>query len=170
MSDIRVWAADARAVDIRADGRTCGMMKVDGGWWSSADPIPAGTDYAFLIDGEGPFPDPRSPYQPRGVHGPSRRIDHAAFSWTDQHWQSSPLSPAVIYELHVGTFTPEGTFDSTMTRLDHLADLGVTHIELMPVQEFSGDWGWGYDGVDLYAPHHVYGGPDDLKRLIDACH
>jgi maltooligosyltrehalose trehalohydrolase len=170
MSPIRVWAPDARAVDIRANSRTLGMMKGDGGWWSSVDPIPTGTDYAFLIDGEGPFPDPRSPYQPQGVHGPSQCVDHAAFPWTDQHWQPAPLSSAVIYELHIGTFTPEGTFDSARTRLDHLASLGVTHVELMPVQEFSGDWGWGYDGVDLYAPHHVYGAPDDLKRLVDACH
>src|SRR5579862_7523255 len=140
MSPIRVWAPDARAVDIRANSRTLGMMKGDGGWWSSVDPIPTGTDYAFLIDGEGPFPDPRSPYQPQGVHGPSRHVDHAAFPWTDQHWQPAPLSSAVIYELHIGTFTPEGTFDSARTRLDHLASLGVTHVELMPVQEFSGDW------------------------------
>jgi maltooligosyltrehalose trehalohydrolase len=104
------------------------------------------------------------------VHGPSRTVDHAAFSWADRHWQAPPLESAIIYELHVGTFTAEGTFDTVIHHIPHLRDLGVTHIELMPVGEFPGDWGWGYDGVDIYAPHHCYGGPDGLKRLIDALH
>ena len=104
------------------------------------------------------------------MHGPSRFYDHSEFQWSDGKWQAPPLSSALIYELHVGTFTPDGTLDSAISRLDYLADLGVTHVELMPVQEFSGDWGWGYDSVDLFAPHHAYGGPDALKRLVDACH
>ncbi|HLF48912.1 MAG TPA: malto-oligosyltrehalose trehalohydrolase, partial [Methylomirabilota bacterium] len=111
-----------------------------------------------------------SSWQPHGVHGPSRVVDHAAFPWSDQRWQPPPLAAGVIYELHVGTFTPEGTFASAIERLGHLADLGVTHVEVMPVAEFSGARGWGYDGVDLFAPHHAYGGPDGLKRLVDACH
>ena len=140
------------------------------GWWSAEIVgIAPGTDYAFVLDGGDPLPDPRSPWQPAGPHGPSRTVD-ASFPWTDHGWQAPPLSSAVIYELHTGTFSPEGTFAGAQARLDHLAGLGVTHVELMPVQEFSGEWGWGYDGVDLYAPHHTYGSPDDLKRLVDACH
>ncbi len=141
------------------------------GWWS-ADVTSAGhgTDYAFVLDGGRPLPDPRSLWQPQGVHGPSRVVDHSQYSWQCQRWPVTPLSSAVVYELHVGTFTPEGTFDGAIQRLGHLVDLGVTHLQLMPVGEFSGDRGWGYDGVDLYAPHHAYGGPDGLKRLVDACH
>ena len=115
-------------------------------------------------------PIPRSPWQPFGVHGPSRTVDHDSFHWTDTQWQAPPLASAVVYELHVGTFTPEGTFDAVIDRIPHLLDLGVTHVELMPVAEFPGDWGWGYDGVDIYAPHHSYGGPSGLKRLVDALH
>jgi maltooligosyltrehalose trehalohydrolase len=146
------------------------MRRVEGGWWIHETPLEPGTDYAFSLDGSKPLPDPRSPWQPSGVHGPSRAFDHSAFLWTDQRWQPKPLASAIIYELHIGTFTPEGTFDSTIEKLDHLLDLGVTHVELMPVNEFSGNWGWGYDGVDLYAPHHAYGGPEALKRLVNACH
>ena len=171
MNDIRVWAPNARTARIRVGNQLHKMQQLDGGWWCApASEAPAGADYSFLLDDGDPLPDPRSPWQPHGVHGPSRRLDHAAFSWSDRRWQAPPLSSAVIYELHVGAFTPEGTFDSAAARLDHLASLGVTHIELMPAQEFSGDWGWGYDGVDLYAPHHAYGGPAGLKRLVNACH
>jgi maltooligosyltrehalose trehalohydrolase len=145
------------------------MQRASGGWWV-AQPLPPGVDYTFMIDGEGPFPDPRSPFQPHGINGPSRTIDHAAFPWTDQRWQPPPLASAVIYELHVGTFSEEGTFDGVIAKLDHLVRLGITHVELMPVCEFPGARGWGYDGVDLFAPHHAYGGPDGLKRLVNACH
>ncbi|MBI5383147.1 MAG: malto-oligosyltrehalose trehalohydrolase [Verrucomicrobia bacterium] len=129
-----------------------------------------GSDYGFVLDGQGPFPDPRSPSQSAGVHGLSRLVDHAAFSWSDGGFQAPPLSTALVYELHIGTFTPEGTFDAAIERLGHLVQLGVTHVELMPVNEFPGARGWGYDGVDLFAPHHAYGGPDALKRLVNACH
>jgi maltooligosyltrehalose trehalohydrolase len=122
------------------------------------------------VDNSKPLPDPRSSWQPEGVHGPSRVLDHAAFAWTSQGFRAPPLASALIYELHVGTFSPEGTFDGVIQKLDYLLDLGVTHVELMPVNEFSGRRGWGYDGVDLYAPHHAYGGPDGLKRLVNACH
>ena len=105
-----------------------------------------------------------------GSTGLSRVVDFSRFEWSDGRWQAPPFSSSVVYELHVGTFTPEGTFDSAIARLRYLADLGITHVELMPVNEFPGDWGWGYDGVDLFAPHHAYGGPVGLKRLIDACH
>jgi maltooligosyltrehalose trehalohydrolase len=135
-----------------------------------AAPLPAGTDYRFVVDGGEPLPDPRSRWQPAGVHGPSRVLDTRTFAWTDAGFQAPPLSAAVIYELHVGTFTPEGTFEAAVARLDHLVDLGVTHVELMPVAAFPGDRGWGYDGVDLYAPHSAYGGPEGLWRFVNACH
>ena len=130
----------------------------------------AGERVAFRLDGDEPLPDPRSPWQPSGVHCPSRVVEHQAFPWQDQGWQAGPLAAAVLYELHVGTFTPAGTFEAAIARLDHLVDLGMTHVELMPVAEFAGNRGWGYDGADLYASHHAYGGPQGLKRLIDACH
>jgi maltooligosyltrehalose trehalohydrolase len=145
------------------------MYREPGGWWS-ARAVPAGRDYAFSLDGGEPLPDPRSPWQPQGVDGPSRALDHAAFSWSDQGWLGRELSQALIYELHIGAFTPEGTFEAAIARLGHLVELGVDTVELMPVAEFPGDRGWGYDGVDLWAPHHAYGGPLGLKRLVDACH
>ncbi len=168
---IAVWAPRARAAELESGGRALALEPIEGGWWrAGAADLPAGADYAFRIDGKGPFPDPRSPWQPSGVHGPSRALDHAQFAWRDSGWQPPPFASGIIYELHVGTFTQEGTFLSAIARLDHLARLGVTHIELMPVAEFAGSRGWGYDGVDLFAPHHAYGGPEGLKRLVDACH
>ncbi len=170
-SHIRVWAPKPAAVEVVVDGARHPMQPDGGGWWSA--PVPnasEGADYGFILDGEGPFPDPRSPWQPSGIHGLSRMVDHRRFRWTDHGWQAPPLASAVFYELHIGTFTPEGTFDAAISRLPHLVNLGVTHVELMPVGEFSGKWGWGYDGVDLYAPHHAYGPPDALKRLVNACH
>jgi maltooligosyltrehalose trehalohydrolase len=168
---MRVWAPYANRVDVESNGQILGANKDESGYWAvERDCIQHGDDYAFRVDGEGPFPDPRSPWQPNGVHGPSRWLDHGRFAWEDSDWQRPPLASAVLYELHVGTFTPEGTFDSVIGRLDHLADLGITHVELMPVAEFPGSRGWGYDGVDLYAPHHAYGGPTGLKRLVNACH
>lgn len=168
MREFRVWAPDARKVELSAGGATLPMQRDSRGWWRvRAESV---TDYAFVVDRNGPFPDPRSHWQPEGMDGPSRLVDHAAFRWTDSNWQAGPLASAVIYEMHVGTFTREGTFDAAISKLDYVRQLGVTHVELMPVQEFSGDWGWGYDGVDLFAPHHAYGAPDALKRLVDACH
>src|SRR5579884_894463 len=171
MHTFEVWAPAANSVDVRIGDRSYPMQAAQCGWWRAAiDSAGPGTDYRFVVDGGNPVPDPRSPFQPCGVHGPSRVVDHTEFHWTDQLWQPKPLSSAIVYELHVGTFTPEGTFQSALACLDYLVELGVTHIELMPVNEFSGDWGWGYDGVDLYAPHHGYGTPDDLKQLVNACH
>jgi maltooligosyltrehalose trehalohydrolase len=171
MHKFQVWAPLAGEVALQIETQKRPMQFAGGGWWSleckEAEP---GTEYGYFVNGEGPFPDPRSAWQPSGVHGLSRIIDHSKFPWTDDTWQPKPLSSAVFYELHVGTFTPEGTFLGIIDRLDHLLELGVTHIELMPVAEFSGAWGWGYDGVDLFAPHHAYGTPDDLKFLIDTCH
>jgi maltooligosyltrehalose trehalohydrolase len=168
---LRVWAPGAHRVEIEREGRREPMTRADGGWWEAAAwDRAAATDYAFVLDGGEPLPDPRSPWQPHGVHGPSRSVDHAAFPWTDGDWQPPPATSAVVYELHVGTFTPDGTFAAVIERLDHLVALGVTHVELMPVAEFPGARGWGYDGVYLYAPHHAYGGPEGLKRLVDGCH
>ncbi|HVW86004.1 MAG TPA: malto-oligosyltrehalose trehalohydrolase, partial [Bryobacteraceae bacterium] len=169
VNSFRVWAPRAERVVLRAARADWPMHRGDGGWWSSDIAATPGMEYQFVVNGD-PLPDPRSPFQPHGVHGPSCTVDHSAFRWSDSGWRAPPLSSAIVYELHIGTFTPEGTFDSAISRLDHLVTLGITHIELMPVAEFSGKWGWGYDGVDLFAPHHAYGGPDGLKRLIDACH
>jgi maltooligosyltrehalose trehalohydrolase len=171
MNRIRVWAPKPSKVELQIGKSRVPMWPFDSGWWETEDPaIGPGADYAFVLDGEGPFPDPRSPYQPAGVHGPSRFIEHGSFRWNVNAWPVRPLSAAIFYELHIGTFTPQGTFIGAIDRLDYLRELGVTHVELMPVQEFSGKWGWGYDGVDLFAPHHAYGTPDDLKRLVDAAH
>lgn len=171
MSTFRVWAPFAEQIEVGIGDRWIPMRKDGHGWWrADVDGAGPGTDYVYRVDGDGPLPDPRSRWQPEGVHGPSRVVDHGSFPWTDRHWQSRPLSSAIIYELHIGTFTAEGTFDAAIRRLDHLVELGITHIDIMPVNEFAGGRGWGYDGVDVYAPHHAYGGPGGLKRLVDACH
>jgi maltooligosyltrehalose trehalohydrolase len=148
------------------------MQRSAESWWSTeVDGAGHGTDYHFVLDGADPaLPDPRSAYQPSGIHGPSRVVDHNLFRWTDARWQAPPIESGILYELHIGTFTGQGTFKAAMDRLDPLIELGVTHLQLMPVNQFSGDWGWGYDGVDLFAPHRNYGEPDDLKTFVDACH
>ncbi|MBW3535312.1 MAG: malto-oligosyltrehalose trehalohydrolase [Gemmatimonadetes bacterium] len=146
------------------------LARGEDGWWRPDAPLRPGTDYAFRVDGEGPFPDPRSPWQPQGVHRPSRAVDHGAFDWSDAAWRGFHLPSAVLYELHVGTFSPEGTFEGAARRLDHLVDLGVDAVELLPVNAFPGRHGWGYDGVALWAVHEPYGGPEGLKRFVDACH
>jgi maltooligosyltrehalose trehalohydrolase len=146
------------------------LTRDDRGWWYLERPVPAGTDYGFSLDGGPVLPDPRSPWQPQGTDGPSRTVDHDAFSWSDGSWRGLHLPSAVLYELHVGTFSTSGTFAGAIAHLDHLVDLGVDAVELLPVAEASGERGWGYDGVDLFAPHHAYGGPDGLKTLVDACH
>ena len=174
MHEFKVWAPRARErveVVLPEDGRRLPMERGERGWWvASVEDASSGTDYLFAIDGGAPRPDPRSMFQPAGIDGPSRIVDHGAFSWSDDGWHGVPIASVVLYEMHVGTFTPEGTFDSAIERLDHLVELGVNAVELLPVVEFSGNRGWGYDGVDLFAPHHAYGGPDGLKRLVDACH
>ena len=167
---LSVWAPNAEEVSAQLGERRVGMQRDDGGWWRTQEDFPPGSDYGFVVDGGKPMPDPRSAWQPYGVHGPSRVVDHASYRWRDNTWQAAPLDGAVIYELHVGTFTPEGTFAALREKLPYFAQLGVTHLELMPLAEFSGARGWGYDGVDLFAPYHHYGTPDDLKELLDACH
>lgn len=171
MHEFRVWAPRPDRVDLVLGEERLPMARGAGGWWHRvAESAGPGTRYAFSLDGGPPRPDPRSPSQPEGVHGPSELVDHGAFRWTDHGWRGVHLPGAVLYELHVGTFTPAGTFDAVIDRLPHLVDLGVDAVELLPVAEFSGERGWGYDAVDLFAPHHAYGGPDGLKRLVDACH
>jgi maltooligosyltrehalose trehalohydrolase len=171
MTDLQVWAPDAKRVQVETGGERHPMYRRADGWWhASILTLSAGDDYAYLIDDGQPLPDPRSAWQPLGVHGPSRLVDHSAFAWTDDKWRGLPLHGGVVYELHVGTFSPEGTFDGVVERLDHLVDLGVDSIELLPVNAFPGRWGWGYEGVDLYAVQDSYGGPEGLKRLVDACH
>jgi maltooligosyltrehalose trehalohydrolase len=171
MQTFRVWAPLPKKVEVQVGAEKFPMRPAENGWWQSEIPsAKIGDDYGFILDGAGPFPDPRSCSQPNGVHKLSRIVDENNFQWTDKNF-SAPLSAAsLIYELHLGTFTPGGTFISAIEKLDHLVALGITHAELMPVVEFSGAHGWGYDGVDLFAPHHAYGSADDLKKLVDECH
>lgn len=168
----RVWAPAVERVDLRIGKRAWLMEQSGGGWWKVAiDEAGPGTDYGFVLNGGGAvLPDPRSLWQPRGVHGLSRVLDQEAFAWTHGEWRAPELKDAVIYELHVGTFTPEGTFAAAEERLEYLKTLGVTHVELMPVASFPGGRGWGYDGVDLFAPQESYGGPDALKHFVNAAH
>ncbi|PZR52319.1 malto-oligosyltrehalose trehalohydrolase [Xylanimonas oleitrophica] len=172
---MRVWAPVAQSVELvlpavgSIDVRSV-MRAEAGGWWRSDETLPAGTDYLFSIDGGPGLPDPRSPWQPAGVHGPSRTFDTGAHAWSDAGWAGRDVRGAVVYELHVGTFTAEGTLDAATGRLDHLAALGVDVVELMPVNAFPGRHGWGYDGVALWAVHDPYGGPAALQRFVDAAH
>ena len=171
MTTLRVWAPGKDRVEVEVEGQRHAMTDAPGGWWQLELPDAGpGTDYAFCLDGGPPRPDPRSAWQPQGVHGPSRLVDHAAFDWTDQLWRGLPLPGAVLYELHVGTFTPQGTFDAAVGQLDGLVELGIHAVELLPCNAYDGRWGWGYDGVAWLAVHEPYGGPEGLKRFVDACH
>lgn len=173
MHRFEVWAPLAKRMAVEADDVRVPMEGPDEqGWWrADVSAACAGTDYGFLIDGDVKvYPDPRSQWQAEGVHGLSRVYDQSAFAWNDAGFQAVPLASAIIYELHVGTFTAAGTLDSAIAKLDVLKDLGITHVELMPVAAFAGEFGWGYDGVALFAVHELYGGPDALKRFVDAAH
>ncbi|MFC5998218.1 malto-oligosyltrehalose trehalohydrolase [Quadrisphaera sp. GCM10027208] len=171
MHRFTVWAPDATRVDVDLSGSLHPMTRQDDGWWAVEVPDAGhGTDYAFRLDGGEPTPDPRSPWQPDGVHAPSRVFDTGRHEWGDDGWAGLDVRGRLFYELHVGTFTPEGTLDAAAQRLDHLVDLGVEVVELMPVAAFPGRWGWGYDGVALYAVHEPYGGPAALQRFVEACH
>lgn len=173
MHRFRVWAPFALRVSVESGGVAHAMEGPDDrDWWSCEfDDAGPGTDYGYLLDDDPKcYPDPRSEWQPNGVHGLSRIYDQAAFEWSGTRFQAPPLASAIVYELHIGTFTPEGTFDAAAGRLAYLRDLGVTHIELMPVAAFDGKHGWGYDGVALFSVHQPYGGPEGLKRFVDAAH
>lgn len=168
----RVWAPRAERVEVKVGERLYPLQQTGGGWWEArVDAGGPGSDYGFVLNGQEPIlPDPRSLWQPYGVHGMSRLLDQSAFAWTDQQWHAPALKDAVIYELHVGTFTPEGTFAAAEEKLEYLKTLGVTHVELMPVASFPGARGWGYDGVDMFAPQEAYGGPSGLKQFVNAAH
>ena len=169
----RLWAPKAKRVDLCLEQGKIGgaLVKHDGGWFEFiASAVPAGTRYMFQIDDGQAVPDPASRFQPEDVHGPSEVVDPSAFEWQDDDWAGMDWNEAVIYELHVGTFTPEGTFGGVESKLDYLRDLGVTAIELMPLSDFPGKRNWGYDGVLSYAPDSSYGSPEDLKRLVQAAH
>jgi maltooligosyltrehalose trehalohydrolase len=169
-----VWAPAADRVMLHLPGldRREPMSSTDDtGWWRvDVEAAGPGTDYAFAVDGGPPRPDPRSAWQPSGVHEPSRVFDASAFAWSDSGWGGRTALGSVFYELHVGTFTPEGTLAAAVEHLDHLVELGVDFVELLPVAAFSGSRGWGYDGVGLYAVHAAYGGPQALQEFVDAAH
>ncbi|HET9622955.1 MAG TPA: malto-oligosyltrehalose trehalohydrolase [Kofleriaceae bacterium] len=168
--EVRVWAPRAARVDVLVRGHRIAGEREDNGWWRGPVLRPD-EEYAFSLDGGPPRPDPRSRSQPQGVHGPSRWLGaDALHAPTPTAFHPVPLRDAVIYELHVGTFSSEGTFASALAHLGHLARLGVTHVEILPVAQFSGVHGWGYDGVGLFAAHEGYGGPAGLRTLIEACH
>ncbi len=172
MHRFRVWGPRAKRVSVVVDGERYAMTSEPRGWWAATvEKAHAGSRYGFLLDDDGKaLPDPRSGRQPDGVHGLSELVDHSAFAWSDAGWRPPALGASVIYELHVGTFTREGTLDAAIAKLDYLRELGITHVELMPLAAAEGDRGWGYDGVALYAPLEAYGGPDAVKRFVDAAH
>ena len=165
----RLWAPAAEALTLDLDGERMPMERAADGWHEIVAGARAGQRYSFVLPDGLTVPDPAARAQAGDVHGPSLLTDPAAYEW--QHdWHGRPWHETVLYEAHVGTFTPEGTFDAMRAKLDHLVSLGVTALELMPVAQFAGRRGWGYDGVLLYAPHEAYGSPDDMKRLIDEAH
>jgi maltooligosyltrehalose trehalohydrolase len=170
-AEFRVWAPHARQVTLRLmGGRNLPMQRAADGVFSVQAPARAGHRYFYILDDQKPLPDPVSRLLPEGVHGPTAIIDPNAFTWSDQAWRGLDLRDYIIYELHVGTFSPEGTFDGVVQRLDYLKSLGISVIELMPVAAFPGTRNWGYDGVSMYAVQASYGGPEGLKRLVDAAH
>lgn len=174
-TEFRVWAPNAKSMSLivfdRGNELRFPMQKHENDVYEASLPdIAPNADYFYAINGEQQRPDPVSRWQPYGVHGPSRIYDPMSFTWHDQAWRGIKLQDYIIYELHIGTFTPAGTFDAVIAKLPYLKSLGITAIELMPVIEFPGQRNWGYDGTHPYAPHHAYGGPDGLKRLINAAH
>ncbi len=167
----RVWADAHKTVSVRVNGRDCELNREASGYFfGHVEGVREGDTYSFLLDSEGPYPDPASRFQPAGPHGPSQLVNPDRFAWTDDAWPGIAMPSQVIYEMHVGTFTPEGTWQSAIKQLPHLADLGITALETMPVTEFAGTFGWGYDGVDLFAPTRNYGSPDDFREFVNAAH
>jgi maltooligosyltrehalose trehalohydrolase len=170
----RVWAPKCQRVEVAIEGGQSLLFLLcpeEEGYFSGIVPhLQAGALYRYRLDGDQHYPDPCSRYQPQGPHGPSMVVAPQAYQWHDPDWPGVRMPGQVIYELHVGTFTPEGTFDTAARELAELKRLGITLIEIMPVAEFPGRWNWGYDGVDLYAPSHTYGDPEAFKRFIDTAH
>jgi maltooligosyltrehalose trehalohydrolase len=174
-ASFRVWAPAAKQVDVVIEGeggaQAHALQPEDGGYFSAEVPgVGAGARYRFRLDGSDAYPDPASRLQPEGPHGPSQIVDPYAFAWTDHAWTGLKPQGQVLYELHVGTFTREGTYAAAQQQLPHLKELGITCVELMPVNEFNGPFGWGYDGVNLFAPTRLYGSPDELRAFIDRAH
>ena len=169
-----VWAPMRDRLSVRIVSPQEQLIQLNkdewGYWQGEAENVAPGTLYFYQLDGETDRPDPASHHQPQGVHGPSEVIDHQSYSWQDGDWQGIPQAEMVIYELHVGTFTPEGTFTAIINKLPYLKDVGVNAIEIMPIAQFPGDRNWGYDGVYVYGVQNSYGGPTGLKQLVDACH
>ena len=169
--EFAVWAPRPDRVRLDLDGALHPMTRSDDAWWRATVDAESHARYGFVLDDDPKvLPDPRSPRQPEGVHGRSQLWRPESDSWTDDDWQGRSVEGRAIYELHIGTFTVEGTFDSAIERLDYLVDLGIDFVELMPVNAFGGTHGWGYDGVLWYAVHEPYGGPGGLVRFVDACH
>ena len=168
---LSVWAPKAeRMVHLVSDGVKMPMTYTDNGWWIAPEPLAAGQEYGFSIDSGPVRPDPRSLLQPDGVDEASEVVDLTAYDWADEGWAGRPLEGGCIYELHIGTFTAEGTFEAAIERLDHLTQLGVTHVEILPVAGTPGGRNWGYDGVNWYATQANYGGPQAFQRFVDAAH
>ncbi|MFP5289036.1 MAG: alpha-amylase family glycosyl hydrolase, partial [Thermoanaerobaculia bacterium] len=167
----RVWAPRRKKVEAVVDRRSFELEPEGDGYFSGfVEGIGAGALYKYRLDRGDAFPDPASRFQPQGPHGPSQVVNPSAFRWTDADWRGVRREGQVLYEMHVGTFTPEGTWAAAARELPELARLGITVIEMMPVAEFPGRFGWGYDGVDLFAPTRLYGTPDDLRYFVDRAH
>ena len=172
--EFTVWAPLAQKVDLEILSPAYPLVALEpvgrGYWRTEVTGLPPDTRYRYVLNGGLKRPDPASHFQPEGVHGPSALVDHDSFPWTDQAFRMVPLTQLVIYELHIGTFTPQGTFDAAIEKLNYLIDLGVNAVEIMPAAQFPGNRNWGYDGVYPFAVQNSYGGPEGLKRLVDACH
>src|SRR5689334_21899873 len=171
-ADVRLWAPACRRVEFVRDGGDGHELtrSDDGTFEGVVSGVGPETRYWFRLDGGRLRPDPVSRYQPSGPHGPSAIIDPFSFEWTDHGWAGVAVNGQVLYEMHVGTFTPEGTWAAAQGQLEALVDLGVTVVEMMPIADFAGRFGWGYDGVNLYAPTRLYGTPDDLRAFVDRAH
>lgn len=169
--EFELWAPKASSVVLVADGRDFEMVEAGGDWWRASVDAQASVRYGFRLDGSTKvLPDPRSRRQPDGVHALSATFDPRQYVWQDQGWTGRQLAGGLLYELHIGTFTPEGTFEAAIGKLDHLVSIGVDFVELLPVNGFNGTHNWGYDGVLWYAVHEQYGGPAGYQRFVDQCH
>lgn len=172
--EFTVWAPSVSNVQLKInfpENRICKMEKDDKGYWKVVVPnTNPESEYFYLLNNNTERPDPASHFQPYGVHGPSKVVDHKSYNWNDENWKGLLVKDLIIYEIHIGTFTYEGTFESAINKLDHLVNLGITAIEVMPISQFSGKRNWGYDGAYPFAPQNSYGGPNGLKELVQACH
>ena len=166
----RVWAPKVKKLAVVSDNKTYPLASEAGGYFSGTAACHAGAHYKFQIDDGAAFPDPASRFQPEGPHGPSCVVDPFSFQWTDTNWRGVKLAGQIIYELHIGTFTPAGTWRAAIDKLSELKENGITLLEMMPIADFPGRFGWGYDGVDLFAPTRLYGTPDDLRAFVDRAH